>query len=67
LLIIDYASVVFAGFTSISAIWYFAWGRKNFTGPVMHVKVTMEELNVVDAKPINSDSHEYAESEKFEM
>lgn len=29
----DYASVVFAGFTAISAGWYFIRGRKAFTGP----------------------------------
>lgn len=30
---LDYASVVFAGFTVISAAWYFIRGRKSFTGP----------------------------------
>ncbi|RPB02644.1 putative GABA permease [Choiromyces venosus 120613-1] len=29
----NYASVVFAGFTAISAAWYFIRGRKEFTGP----------------------------------
>lgn len=29
----NYASVVFAGFATISAIWYFAYARKNFKGP----------------------------------
>lgn len=29
----NYASVVFAGFASISVAWYFIRGRKNFTGP----------------------------------
>ncbi|CAZ83618.1 unnamed protein product [Tuber melanosporum] len=29
----NYASVVFAGFTTISAAWYFIRGRKEFTGP----------------------------------
>ena len=29
----NYASVVFAGFASISLAWYFISGRKNFTGP----------------------------------
>ena len=33
----NYASVVFMGFASISVVWYFVHGRKNFTGPpVMH-------------------------------
>lgn len=30
---LDYASVVFAGFTAISGAWYFIRGRKSFTGP----------------------------------
>ncbi|CAJ2503382.1 Uu.00g107760.m01.CDS01 [Anthostomella pinea] len=29
----NYASVVFAGFALISIGWYFAWGRKHFSGP----------------------------------
>ena len=29
----NYASVVFAGFLAISAIYYVAYGRKKFTGP----------------------------------
>ncbi|KAI0133628.1 amino acid/polyamine transporter I [Xylariales sp. AK1849] len=29
----NYASVVFVAFSSISLIWYVAWGRKNYTGP----------------------------------
>ncbi|KAH6695360.1 amino acid/polyamine transporter I [Plectosphaerella plurivora] len=29
----NYASVVFAGFGTISAVWYFAYARKNFKGP----------------------------------
>ncbi|KAK8045038.1 GABA permease [Apiospora rasikravindrae] len=29
----NYASVVFAAFASISLIWYFVWGRKHFSGP----------------------------------
>ena len=32
-MVADYASVVFAGFTAISAGWYFIRGRKAFTGP----------------------------------
>ncbi|QRW25403.1 hypothetical protein RhiXN_07352 [Rhizoctonia solani] len=29
----NYASVVFAGFTAISAVWYVVWGRKHYRGP----------------------------------
>ena len=52
---LDYASVVFAGFTTISAVWYFVWGRKHFVGPVMHVKGADGDIREVDAKPINYD------------
>jgi hypothetical protein len=54
---------MFAGFTSISALWYVIWGRKNFTGPVMHVRGGDGELKTVDAKPINSTSDDTAGSE----
>jgi hypothetical protein len=29
----NYASVVFVGGTTISGLWYFVWGRKNYEGP----------------------------------
>ncbi|KAI5818940.1 putative gaba permease [Pyronema omphalodes] len=38
----NYASVVFAGFTSISAGWYWIRGRKAFTGPPL---VVIEDYN----------------------
>jgi hypothetical protein len=31
----NYASVVFVGFVSVSAIWYLIWGQKNYIGPVL--------------------------------
>jgi hypothetical protein len=30
---VNYAPVVFVGFTVICCAWYFAWGRKNYQGP----------------------------------
>ncbi|KIO25996.1 hypothetical protein M407DRAFT_75027, partial [Tulasnella calospora MUT 4182] len=33
----NYASVVFAGFTFISAIWYAVWGRTNYRGPKVSI------------------------------
>lgn len=39
---VDYASVVFAGFTAISAAWYFIRGRKAFTGPPIAASVEEE-------------------------
>lgn len=29
----NYAVVVFVAIVLISALWYWAWGRKNYTGP----------------------------------
>ncbi|XXH00940.1 hypothetical protein Hte_007291 [Hypoxylon texense] len=31
--LMNYASVVFVGFTAIAGGWYLAWGRKHYTGP----------------------------------
>ncbi|KAF8246680.1 putative GABA permease [Wilcoxina mikolae CBS 423.85] len=42
----NYASVVFAGFTTISAGWYFIRGRKAFTGPPIASDATGEEVDV---------------------
>jgi hypothetical protein len=36
----NYASVVFAGFASISLGWYFISGRKHFRGPPVPVDVS---------------------------
>lgn len=45
----NYASVVFAGFATISLAWYFVWGRKNFSGPPI-LKHGIQE--VVSGQPI---------------
>lgn len=29
----NFASVVFVGFSVISVAWYLFWGRKNYAGP----------------------------------
>ena len=43
----NYASVVFAGFASISVVWYFIRGRKDFTGPPVPMDVAPgEEVGV---------------------
>jgi hypothetical protein len=54
---------VFAGFTSVSAVWYFVWGRRNFIGPVMHVKGPAGEMKTIDAQPVNSNITEENTSE----
>lgn len=47
----NYAVVVFAGGTAISAIWYFVWGRKNYQGP----PVKAEEVEVRRASVVHQD------------
>ena len=44
----SYASVVFAGFATISIIWYFICGRKGFNGPPVPQDVEPEEEVVFD-------------------
>ncbi|KAF2428116.1 putative GABA permease [Tothia fuscella] len=39
----NYASVVFAGFATISVVWYLVRGRKDFTGPPVLKDVDPEE------------------------
>ncbi|KAF2203303.1 amino acid permease-like protein [Delitschia confertaspora ATCC 74209] len=43
----NYASVVFAGFATISVVWYFTRGRKDFTGPPVPQDVAPGETTVV--------------------
>lgn len=47
----NYASVVFAGFASISIAWYFIRGRKHFTGP----PVVQDADPVVTGKPVDDE------------
>jgi hypothetical protein len=58
--VIDYASVVFAGFTVISAGWYFVRGRKEFTGP----PVATDIGEVVEIPGTSDDIQEKEKSEK---
>jgi hypothetical protein len=41
-MLMNYASVVFAAFFFIAAIWYFAWGKKNYEGPPTHEEAVLE-------------------------
>lgn len=43
----NYASVVFMGFASISLVWYIVRGRKTFTGPPVPADVEAENDGVV--------------------
>lgn len=48
----NYASVVFAGFATISLIWYFVRGRKAFTGPPVPQDVDPSEVGVVKGQAV---------------
>ncbi|KAK6354807.1 hypothetical protein TWF696_003940 [Orbilia brochopaga] len=43
LVLMNYASVVFFGFTVISAAWYIIWGKNNYQGPPTHEDSALEE------------------------
>ncbi|PHH88966.1 hypothetical protein CDD83_6818 [Cordyceps sp. RAO-2017] len=47
----NYASVVFAGFAAIAFVWYFAYARRNFTGPPV-VSVDSLDNGVVDGRSL---------------
>lgn len=48
----NYASVVFAGFASISIAWYFIRGRKSFSGPPVQADANPEDIGVIGGKTI---------------
>lgn len=50
----NYASVVFAGFASISIGWYFIRGRKHFRGPPVPVDVS----STVKGQSLDADNGE---------
>ncbi|ORY18029.1 amino acid permease-like protein [Clohesyomyces aquaticus] len=54
----NYASVVFAGFATISLVWYFIKGRKSFTGPPVPVDVAPGEQIVVPGMGVIDSKHE---------
>ena len=46
----NYASVVFAGFATISVMWYFARARRDFTGPAVLADALDDDPGVVSGK-----------------
>lgn len=48
----NYASVVFVGFTSIAAIWYYVYARKHYSGP----PVARDADADTDADKVRADS-----------
>jgi amino acid transporter len=54
----NYASVVFAGFATISVVWYFIRGRKDFTGPPVPHDVAPGESVVLPGLASMETKHE---------
>ncbi|KAK3387927.1 gaba permease-like protein [Podospora didyma] len=50
-LTVNYAGVVLVGFSAIAAIWYLAWGRKNYQGPPV-----VGELGAAAIQDLDSDT-----------
>lgn len=48
----NYASVVFMGFASVSVAWYFIRGRKSFTGPPVPADANPDEIGVVAGQAV---------------
>ncbi|OJJ85925.1 uncharacterized protein ASPGLDRAFT_44899 [Aspergillus glaucus CBS 516.65] len=51
----NYASVVFVGFVAVSAVWYWIWGHKNYSGPpterVEMAAECLDDANAMDKPP----------------
>lgn len=65
----NYASVVFAAFASISVLWYFIRGRKSFSGPPVQSDMPPEEVGVVAGRTVTGeeDFPEISSKEKHEV
>lgn len=53
----NYASVVFSGFASISVIWYFVYARKHFTGPPVSNEEAHAAASVMTGTAIQDREH----------
>lgn len=51
----NYASVVFAAFASISVLWYFIRGRKSFSGPPVQSDMPPEDTGVVAGRTVTGE------------
>ncbi|KAK8084735.1 GABA permease [Apiospora hydei] len=68
----NYASVVFAAFASISLLWYFVWGRKHFSGPpILQSGLAEGGVGVVRGQSVDveapSDGHAMAKKISIEQ
>jgi amino acid transporter len=55
----NYASVVFAGFAAVAIAWYFAYARKNFTGP----PINEFEGSVVTGRQVGDLTNTFSDSD----
>ncbi|KAK6851203.1 amino acid permease-like protein [Apiospora arundinis] len=67
----NYASVVFAGFATVSIVWYFVWGRKHFSGPpILQSSLAEGGVGVVRGQSVDveapSDGHAVAKKTSSE-
>lgn len=60
----NYASVVFAGFATISVVWYFIRGRKDFNGPPVPVDADPLDIGVARGEVSVAEPEEDAVIEK---
>ncbi|KAL2208293.1 amino acid transporter [Sarocladium strictum] len=51
----NYASVVFAGFAAVAIAWYFAYARKNFTGPPVNEAYEGQRVDGLNTTASGSD------------
>lgn len=65
----NYASVVFAGFASISVIWYFVYARKHFTGPPVSKEEAAAATGVMTGAAVDTEyaSGEMTDEKTFSM
>ncbi|KAF2146051.1 uncharacterized protein K452DRAFT_219377 [Aplosporella prunicola CBS 121167] len=60
----NYASAVFAGFSSISMLWYVIRGRKEFKGPPVTQDIDPADVGVVTGMPVMDGPAAEAEPDK---
>lgn len=51
----NYASVVFAGFATISVVWYFVYARKHFTGPPVSKEEAAAATGVMTGSAVDAE------------
>ena len=60
----NYASVVFAGFASVSVVWYFAYARKHFTGPPVSSEEARAATGIMTGTAVDPEMTDMAYAKK---